>query len=81
MPQVRLVLLSLTLVMSLFAAPNAFGKGPAGGRITDQNTIACAGLYFQCESGEEICCYGSDEDCRHDCQHFCGGTCDDYTEG
>lgn len=84
MKMTRLSLLSLALVMSLVAAPSAFGKRPGGGGVgspsLSKNTTACDGYYSWCYYEPiESCCYADHDTCLAACGRMCGGTCDDYT--
>lgn len=71
-------LLLLSIVTTLFAAPEAFGGKRGGGQI-GQSDNKCGGIYFYCYYDEgEGCCYRSSGECYNSCVSTCGGPCDWY---
>ncbi len=78
----RLSLLLLTLVVSMMAAPEAFGAR-GGGKVvkTDLSkaqTASCldATCIFYCyNSPFPYCTYNGPDTCRGTCEFVCGGPC------
>jgi hypothetical protein len=69
----RMVLLAFVLVVSVFAAPEAFGAKMKGGKLSPNQTKS-AGWWIDCgDGGALIPCGGSYDYCVGYCDGICGG--------
>jgi hypothetical protein len=74
----RLSLLVIALLMSVLAAPQAFGGGDKGGgrfgTPQSKSQEACD-YYIYCNNGSTACCYGTLGECWDACESLCRGVC------